>query len=592
MTAPAALPEIRPATGDVLTALTSRFGEGAHIVQETADGTPTAWVAADRTREVLGFLKSGVDRPYEMLYDLTVVDERARVHRQGLPASDFTVVYELTSLDRNADVRIKTPLTGEFPSLPTITDLWPNADWYEREAWDLFGVTFTGHPRLRRLLLPPTWEGHPLRKDQPARATEREPFSLPDAKWIAEEEASRFKPEEWGMATSRADADYLFLNLGPQHLGTHGVLRVVLQIDGERVVDCVPDIGYHHRGAEKMAERQTWHTYIPYTDRIDYLAGAMNNLPYVLAVEKLAGIDVPDRARVVRVLLAELFRIASHLIWYGTQAQDLGSLSPLFYTFNDRERVFRVVEAITGGRMHPSFFRIGGVAMDLPNGWDRLVREFLDYLPARLRDYDGIIRKNRLLRARLEGVGEFTRDEAIAWGATGPALRATGLAWDLRKERPYSGYERFAFDVPTADRNDGWGRLLVRVEEMRQSLRIVRQCLENMPAGTYKADHPLTTPPRRDRTMRDIETLIPHFLGVSWGPVVPAGETSARIEATKGHNSYTLISDGGVSAYRCRIRTPSFAHMQMLPLLCRGALVSDVLAILGAMDYVLADIDR
>jgi NADH-quinone oxidoreductase subunit C/D len=415
---------------------------------------------------------------------------------------------------------------------------------------------------------------------------------MSDAKWLAEEEATRFKPEEWGMATSREDADYLFLNLGPQHLGTHGVLRVVLQLDGETVVDCVPDIGFHHRGAEKMAERQSWHTFIPYTDRIDYLAGVMNNLPYVLAVEKLAGIQAPERAQAIRVMLAEFFRIASHLIWYGTQAQDLGSLSPLFYTFNDRERVFGVIEAITGGRMHPSFFRIGGVAMDLPRGWDRLVRDFLAYFPPRLKDYDGIVMKNRLIRARLEGVGEFTRQEAIEWGATGPALRATGLAFDLRKLRPYSGYENYEFDVPTAARNDGWGRATVRVAELRQSLRIIEQCLANMPSGDYKADHPLTTPPRKDRTLQDIDTLIPHFLGVSWGPVIPPGEACVAIEATKGINSYALTSDGDTMAYRCRIRTPSFAHMQMLPLLCRGALVSDVLAVLGAMDYVLADVDR
>jgi NADH-quinone oxidoreductase subunit C/D len=573
-------------------ALQKCFGGGVVCTQTTRDGVPTVWVPAASIGEVLRFLKYDAPGPYPLLYDLTAIDERARHRREGQPPSDFTVVYHLLSLERNEDVRVKVALQGDAPHLRSIADLWPNANWYEREAWDLFGVVFDGHPNLRRILLPPWWDGHPLRKDHPARATEMGRFSMPEDAWMAYEDELRFQPEEWGLDVRAGETETMILNLGPQHLGTHGLLRLILQLDGEEIVAAVPDIGYHHRGAEKMAERQTWHTYIPYTDRIDYLAGALNNLPYVLAVEQLAGIAAPARAQTIRVLIAELFRIESHLVWFGTQAQDIGSLSPLFYTFNDREKIFHIVEAICGGRMHPMWFRIGGVAQDLPNGWAELVADFLTYLPPRLREYEKIVMKNKIFQARAKGVGRFTLAEALDWGVTGPGLRATGLDWDFRKKRPYSGYENFDFDIPTAQAGDVFARCEVRLAEIRQSLRIVEQCLKNMPAGPYKSDHPLATPPVKERTMQDIETLITHFLAVSWGPVIPPGEGFVGVEGTKGGNGYYLISDGDNRAYRCRIRTPSFAHVQMLPLLCRGALVSDVLAILGAVDYVLADIDR
>ncbi|MGH9520603.1 MAG: NADH dehydrogenase (quinone) subunit D, partial [Terriglobales bacterium] len=460
-------------------------------------------------------------------------------------------------------------------------------------AWDMFGIGFDGHPHLERILMPRTWVGHPLRKDHPARATEMGPFQLPDAKVDAEQEALCFRPEDWGMTRGRDGQDFLFLNVGPQHPGTHGVLRVILQLDGEVIVDAVPDIGYHHRGAEKMGERQSWHTYIPYTDRVDYLGGVMNNMAYLLAVEKLGGIHVPPRAQTIRVMLAELFRIISHLVWYGTFAQDLGQLSPVFYTFNDRERALEIIEAITGARMHPNWFRIGGVAQDLPQGWDKMIRDFLDYMPRRLREYDHEVMANGIFKARTVGVGRLSRDDAVEWGITGPNLRACGLEWDFRKKQPYGGYDQFEFDIPTAQAGDCYGRAQVRVEEMRQSLRIMRQCLDHMPSGPYKSDHPLAVPPIKEPgTMHDIETLITHFLAVSWGPVMPPGEALGAIEATKGNNGYYLVSDGGTNSYRTRIRTPSFVNMQTLPLLCRGAMVPDLLAVLGAMDFVLADIDR
>ena len=576
----------------IIQELTKKFGDIGIQSQEVCDHIPTLWVSKDKLADILHYLKSEISGPYPMLYDLTAIDERVRYHRQGQPPSDFTVVYHLLSFARNEDVRIKVALSGKQPSLPSITNTWPAANWYEREAWDMFGVNFENHPHLRRLLMPPTWEGHPLRKDHPARATEMGEYRLPDDKQDKEQEALRFVPEEWGMKRSSDDTDFMFLNLGPNHPSVHGVFRVVLQLDGEEIVDAVPDIGYHHRGAEKMAERQSWHTYIPYTDRIDYLGGVMNNLAYVLAVETLAGIVVPDKVKVIRVMMAEFFRIASHLVFYGTFAQDVGALSPVFFMFTDRERIFDIVEAICGGRMHPSWFRIGGVAQDLPRGWDRMVKDFIAYFPKRLDEYDRIVMKNRIFKLRTKDVGTYSLDEAIEWGVTGPGLRACGLEWDFRKKRPYSGYQHFEFEIPTAQHGDCYDRCAVRVEEMRQSLRIIEQCLNNMPEGSYKADHPLTTPPLKERTMHDIETLITHFLSVSWGPVIPPGEAFFNIEATKGANGYYLISDGNTVSYRTRIRTPSFPHLQMIPVISRGLMIPDLVAILGAIDFVMADVDR
>lgn len=588
MSVEAPVAQSRPA---ILRDLTTRFGPDALTFQPTRDTVITLWTAPQRARDVLVYLRREVERPFRTLFDLTAIDERHRQHTSG-PPSDFTVIYHLLSYDRAQDIRIKVPLKGETPSLASVTDLWPAANWYEREAWDMFGITFSGHPNLRRILMPPTWEGHPLRKDHPARATEMGLFTLPEEKEEAEQEALRFRPEDWGMERRGEASDFLFLNLGPNHPSVHGVFRVALQLDGEEIVDAVPDIGYHHRGAEKMGERQSWHTYIPYTDRVDYLGGVMNNLPYVLAVEQLAGIEVPDRVKVIRIMLAEFFRIASHLVFYGTMAQDVGALSPVFFMFTDRERVFEIIEAICGFRMHPAWFRIGGLAQDLPQGWDRLVREFVAYLPKRLDEYDTLVMRNRIFKMRTQGVGTYSLDQAIEWGATGPALRACGLGWDHRKCRPYSGYDRFEFDIPIGTHGDCYDRTAVRVEEMRQSVRIIRQCLENMPEGDYKARHPLTTPPLKEHTMHDIETLITHFLNVSWGPVIPPGEASACVEATKGLNSYYLVSDGDTMSYRTRIRTPSFAHLQMIPLMCRGAMLADLIAILGSIDFVMADVDR
>ena len=569
-----------------------KFGDDVLAEQQTSDKIPTLWISQHASTKVIDHLKNVVEKPYRTLYDLTAIDERTRTNRLGQPASDFSVVYHLLSYDRNSDIRIKVPLAVSSLSLPSVSSIFKNANWYEREVFDMFGVQFTGHPCLRRILMPRSWQGHPLRKEHPARATEMGPFQMSWEKEEAEQDLLQFRPEEWGMTEKDGAQEFLFLNLGPQHPGTHGVLRIILKLDGELIDDAALDIGFHHRGAEKMGERQTWHGFIPYTDRIDYLGGVMNNLAYLLAVEQIAGIEVPPRAQVIRVMLCELFRIASHLVWYGTFAQDIGSLSPVFYMFNDREFILKIVEGITGGRMHPSWFRIGGVAHDLPVDFREPVLQFTKNFLTSLKDYDRLVMNNAMFQARTKDVGVISKDDALDWCVTGPGLRACGVDWDFRKRRPYGGYEQFDFDIPTASRGDCFDRGLVRIEEMRQSVRIIEQCVHKMPAGDVKSSHPLATPPNKANTLTDIETLINHFLNVTWGPAMPAQESFFGIEASKGNNGYYLISDGDVRSYRTRIRTPSFAHLQMLPLMCRGNTISDLMAILGSLDFVLADLDR
>ncbi|AQS38675.1 NADH dehydrogenase I, D subunit [Shewanella psychrophila] len=576
-------------TLSMLPELEQLLGNNA-IKQHTADHILTLWIDKHQLIPALNLLKS-IPEPFNFLFDLYAIDERLRLDKALLPAKEFTLVYQLLSIERNQDIRLKVALEDNEHQV-SINSIWPSANWYEREAWDLFGIVFDAHPNLCRILLPPTYQGHPLRKEFPCRATETEPFTLDDEKLAREQDALRFNPKEWGMDESSGDNDYLFLNLGPNHPSVHGVFRIALQLDGEQIKNSVPDIGYHHRGAEKIAERQTWHGFIPYTDRIDYLGGVMNNFPYILAIEQLADIRVSERVKCIRVMLAECFRILSHMLFFGTFAQDVGQLSPIFYLFIDREKLFSIIEAITGARMHPSWFRIGGVAQDLPQGWHIMMQEFVDYFPAKLDEYEIMVMQNSILKNRAVGIGKYDTQQAIEWNISGVGIRATGLEWDLRKSRPYSGYENYQFDIPTAHNGDAYDRCQLRVDEMRQSIKIIQQCIDHMPQGNYKADHPLTTPPRSGKSKQDIETLIQHFMNVSWGGVMPKGESSFAIEATKGINAYTLISDGTSSSYRTRIRTPSFPHLQMIPSMAKGLMVADLIVILASIDFVMADVDR
>lgn len=567
---------------------------GKEIFHHEPAGTlmETLWLPQGKLLDVMRFLRRS-EHGFDMLFDLHAVDERLRRHRPtGLGQVGFSVFYQLVSLRTGRDLMIKVGVDEAAPKLPSITAIWPAANWYEREVYDMFGIVFEGHPCLKRLLMPPGWQGHPLRKDYAARATEHGPYILTPRKQDEQQARLRFVPEEWGLARGNGQRDYMFLNFGPNHPSAHGAFRLVLQLDGEEVLDCVPDIGYHHRGAEKMAERQSWHSYIPYTDRIDYTGGVVNNLPYLLALEALGDIPVPQRAQTIRVMLTELFRITSHLLFFGTYVQDLGAMTPVFFTFTDRQKAYGIIEAITGFRMHPAWFRIGGVAADLPKGWDALVEDFLAWMPKRLDEYQKTMMENATLRERAQHVAAYTSEQALEWGVTGPNLRATGFDFDARRDRPYSGYENFSFEVPLGKNGDVFDRGMMRLEEMRQSLRIIAQCLKHMPSGAIRADHPLSTPPARERMKTDIETLIRHFQQISWGARMPVGESMQMIEATKGLNSYYIISDGGTMSYRTRIRTPSFAHLQQIPEVMRGGFVPDMVAHIASIDFVMADVDR
>lgn len=384
----------------------------------------------------------------------------------------------------------------------------------------------------------------------------------------------------------------MVLNMGPQHPSTHGVLRLLLEIDGERVVRMMPDIGFLHTGIEKTAEAKFYQQVVTLTDRIDYLCPMTNNLCYVLAVEKLLEMEPPPRAQWLRVMLNELTRIASHLVWLGTQALDMGAMSVFLYCFREREEIMRIFENVAGQRMMTSYFRVGGLSMDAPLDFFDRVKKFIAIFPERVDEYEGLLTKNSIWMGRTKNVAHITAEDAIALGVTGPSLRASGVDWDLRRDMPYSSYEKFQFKVPVATGGDVYTRYLMRIAEMRESVGIVKQALEGMPEGPFKADAPKVVLPDREKMKTQMEALIYHFKIVTEGFSVPPGEVYQAVESPRGEMGYYIISDGTAKPYRVHMRSPSFANMQALEKMCVGRLLADVVAAIGSIDIVLGEIDR
>ncbi len=389
-----------------------------------------------------------------------------------------------------------------------------------------------------------------------------------------------------------ASKEIMTLNMGPQHPSTHGVLRMVIELDGEVIQKITPHIGYLHRGVEKLSEHRTYHQTIPLTDRLDYLAPMSNNLGYVLAVEKLLGIEVPERAQVVRVILTELTRIKSHLVWIACHALDIGAMTVFIYAFREREKVMQLYEKISGARMTSNYFRVGGLSAELYDGFEKDVKEIIDTFPGYFDTYEGLLTKNTIWMQRTIGNGVISAEDAISYGITGPALRGSGVDWDLRRDNPYSGYEKYKFKIPVGENCDTYDRYKVRLIELREAVNIVSQALASLKPGPILADLPQVCYPNKEDVYNTIEGLIHHFKIASEGFPVPEGEVYQGVEAPKGELGFYIVSDGGTKPYRMRIRGPSFINLGAIEKMAKGAMIADLVAVIGTLDIVLGEIDR
>jgi NADH-quinone oxidoreductase subunit C/D len=544
---------------------------------------------------VCQFLRDDPDLAYDLCLFVSAVDQ------QDLGVSPrFVGVYQLYSLTHQRRLRLKVPLSGEQPAVDSVTPVWRAADWHERETYDLLGVQYRGHPELRRILLPHDWTGHPLRKDYPLGGEPVQFTVNPDDPVLAglgQQTMEAPSPESDVPPWFSAREDTMILNMGPQHPATHGVLRVVVELDGERIVNAAPDIGHLHSGFEKTAEHRTYQQFATYPSRMDYVAGMSNDLAYVLAVEKLVEAQVPPRAEAIRVILLELQRLAAHLIWIGTQTLDLaGTIHALLqYAFREREMILDLFEMVCGARITTSYFTTGGLRWDVPPAFSPKVREFVDLFDKRLDEYEVMLTNNLVYRSRLEGIAVIDAEQATGLGCTGPVLRGTGVGYDVRKHAPYCGYEEYDFAVPTQPEGDAYARYKVRVAEMRQSLHIIRQGLDRLVqigAGPVKDhDRKITLPPREELET-SMEAVIHHFKLVTEGFSPPAGEVYASVENPKGELGFYLVSDGGPQPYRCKIRGPSFSNISALRVMAPGSMFSDLVSMIGSIDITMGEVDR
>ncbi len=548
-----------------------KFGEGQYRFFESAVQDVVIESPKDSVPALLRYLKEYGG--FNFLMDVCGVDYPTRAKR-------FDVVYHLFGSADSRRLRVKTQLSdGE--SIPTATTIWKSADWFEREAYDMFGIIFSGHPNLRKILTHHQFVGHPLRKDYEADKQQHCNSVVP----IHFDNT----PEQRG---DQLDSRFIPINIGPSHPAMHGTLRVMAELDGETIVRAGCEIGYLHRCFEKMAETHPYNQVIPYTDRLNYCSAPMNNVGYCKAVERLMGVEIPERAKAMRVILCELSRIIDHTVSVGTGGVDLGALTAFFHLFTFREKVYTLFEKLCGARLTVSMTRIGGMAQDAPDGWFDDVLRFCDEMSDGVDEISKMLLGNKIFIKRTQGVCPVSAENAIAWGYTGPLLRASGVNLDLRRATPYYGYEKYDFDVPIGTAGDIYDRYLVRIEEMRQSIRIIRQVCKNVPGGDFTIrDKGIVLPEKKD-VYGNIEGLMNHFMLVIKGLRPPVGEVYDATEAANGELGFYLISDGSANPYRLKVRPPCFAIYQSFPEVVKGAMLADAIATVASMNVIAGELDR
>lgn len=593
---PPGIPAVAPLpageTGDTQR-IAERFGDGI-LAAGLHNGSQTVYIKPEQLKALATFLRDDSQLQYESLIDVTAVD------RSQLPveANDarFQAVYQFRSYARNQQLTVVADCPGgDSPRIDSLASVYEGADWPEREAMDLIGVRFDGHPDPRRILMPKHWPYHPLQKQIPVGG-EEVPFTLTWDDPEFETLGTQILPAESlppdlppGM-----NRENMIINMGPHHPSTHGVLRLVVELDGERIVSIDPDLGYLHSGFEKTGENKRYKDFVYYTDRMDYLSAMSNNLGYCLTVEHMLGLEIPERAQVIRVIMAELQRIASHLFWLSTHVLDVSGtgMSLLMYATRERERILDLFEMACGARLTVSYIRMGGVWQDLPDAFLDELKDFLRLMPQKISEYEAMLTDAPVWQERLEGIGHISREQALAMGLTGPMLRGSGVDWDLRRDRPYSGYEAYDFEVPVSDRGDCYGRYLLRMEEMRQSVRILEQAVAHLPSGLYKTNNrKVTTPPRAEMDV-SMEAVIHHFKLMTEGFHVPPGFFYQGIESSKGELGFFVYSDGSAKPYRLHVRGPSFNNLYAIDHMSRDEMLSDVVTNIGSIDIVLGEVDR
>lgn len=554
--------------------LSASLGRGAGLkFLTTSSGDDVLEVDKDSVPAVFQqFKDSG---RFDFLMDVTAVDH---LNQMSGRQKRFDVVYHLFSSKTYARLRVKAQV-GEGEAIPSISPIYRAANWFEREAYDMFGIHFSGHPNLTRILVHHEFVGHPLRKDYDADHQQHCSSAMP----------LHFIPDPNFKSEGR---QLLPLNIGPSHPATHGTLRVMAEVDGETIARANVELGFLHRCFEKMAETHPYNQVIPYTDRLNYCSAPMNNIGYCKAVERLLGVEIPARAQAMRIVLAELSRIIDHFVCIGANAVDLGALTGFFHLFTYREMVYTLFEKLCGARLTVSMTRIGGMAQDAPEGWFDDVLETCKKISEGVDQLDGLLTGNKIWQQRTQGVGKISAEDAIAWGYTGPCLRAAGVGLDLRRAQPYYGYDQLDFKIPVGTTGDVFDRYLVRVAEMRESLKIIEQVCKNMPSGDYTIRDKSIVLPEKSEVYGNIEGLMNHFMLVIKGLRPPVGDLYDATEAANGELGFYLVSDGSGRPYRLKVRPPCFAIYQSFPDQITGGLLADVIAILGSMNLIAGELDR